>query len=78
MSSSDIRERVDRARAIQHRRGSYNAHMPFRVLRELCELGAAGQRTLEMAARRLGFSTRAHDRILEVGRDRGPGPKPQV
>ncbi len=68
MSSAEMRERVDRARAIQHQRGFYNAHMPSRVLRELCELDAAGERTLEMAVRRLGFSARAHDRILKVGR----------
>ncbi len=68
MSSAEMRERVDRARAIQHQRGFYNAHMPSRVLRELCELDPAGERTLEMAVRRLGLSARAHDRILKVGR----------
>ena len=37
-------------------------------LRKLCELDAAGERTLEMAVRRMGLSARAHDRILKVAR----------
>ena len=68
MSSAEMRERVAAARAIQNRRGFYNAHMPSRVLRKLCELDEAGERTLEMAMRRLGLSARAHDRILKVAR----------
>ncbi|MCX6586459.1 MAG: hypothetical protein NTX13_07760 [Acidobacteria bacterium] len=31
-------------------------------------LDEAGERTLEMAVRRMGFSVRAHDRILKVAR----------
>jgi magnesium chelatase family protein len=53
---------------LQHRRGFYNAHIPTRHLRELCTLDGAGERTLEMAVRKLGFSARAHDRILKVAR----------
>jgi magnesium chelatase family protein len=37
-------------------------------LRTLCALDDAGERTLEMAVRRMGFSARAHDRILKVAR----------
>ncbi|MBZ2181064.1 MAG: hypothetical protein K7J47_25565 [Acidobacteria bacterium] len=33
-----------------------------------CGLDEAGERTLEMAVRRRGFSARAHDRILKVAR----------
>ena len=36
--------------------------------RKLCALDDAGERTLEMAARRMGLSARAHDRILKVAR----------
>ncbi len=68
VSSADIRARVDHARAAQQARGYYNALIPVRVLRRLCRLDEAGERTLEMAVRRLGLSARAHDRILKVGR----------
>jgi hypothetical protein len=37
-------------------------------VRKLCTLDDAGERTLEMAVRRMGFSARAHDRILKVAR----------
>ena len=40
----------------------------MRTLRKLCELDEAGERTLEMAVRRMGLSARAHDRILKVAR----------
>ena len=41
---------------------------PSRLLRKLCALDEAGERTLEMAVRRMGLSARAHDRILKVAR----------
>jgi magnesium chelatase family protein len=68
VSSAEMRARVEQARALQQGRGYYNAHIPSRVLRKLCELDDAGERTLEMAVRRLGLSARAHDRILKVAR----------
>jgi magnesium chelatase family protein len=67
-SSAEMRERVLRAREIQRQRGYYNAHIPHRQLRELTVLDAAGERTLEMAVRRMSLSARAHDRILKVAR----------
>ena len=67
-SSAEIRARVERARGVQQARGHYNAHMPARLVRKLCALDDAGERTLEMAVRRMGFSARAHDRILKVAR----------
>ncbi len=67
-SSAEMRERVCAARELQQRRGFYNAHIPPNVLRKLCALDEAGERTLEMAARRLGLSARAHDRVLKVAR----------
>jgi len=66
--SAVIRERVLKARAIQRARGFYNCQIPSRLLRRLCELDEAGERTLETAVRRLGLSARGHDRILKVGR----------
>lgn len=68
VSSAEMSERVESARAIQRRRGFYNAHIPHRHLRKLCSLDEAGERTLEMAVRRIGLSARAHDRILKVAR----------
>lgn len=68
VTSSEMRERVELAREIQHRRGFYNALIPHRALRELCALDEAGERTLEMAVRRMSLSARAHDRILKVAR----------
>ncbi len=67
-SSAAIRARVERARAVQHARGHYNARMPSRLIRKQCALDEAGERTLEMAVRKMGLSARAHDRILKVAR----------
>ena len=67
-TSAEMRQRVEAARALQQQRGFYNAHIPPPVLRKLCALDDAGERTLEMAVRRLGLSARAHDRILKVAR----------
>jgi magnesium chelatase family protein len=67
-SSADIRVRVERTREIQRARGFYNAQMPPRLVRKLCSLDESGERTLEMAMRRLGLSARAHDRILKLAR----------
>jgi magnesium chelatase family protein len=67
-SSADIRARVERARAKQQARGYYNSRLPSGMLRKLCALDDAGERTLEMAVRKLSLSARAHDRILKVAR----------
>ena len=67
-TSAEIRARVERARALQQSRGFYNAHIPARQLRKLAVLDDAGERTLEMAVRRMGLSARAHDRVLKVAR----------
>jgi magnesium chelatase family protein len=67
-SSADIRGRVERARAVQQARGYDNSQMPARMIRKLCALDDSGERTLEMAVRRMGLSARAHDRILKVAR----------
>ncbi len=66
--SSEIRRRVEEARRIQQARGYDNARMPTRVIRKQCVLDASGERTLEMAVRRMGLSARAHDRMLKVAR----------
>jgi magnesium chelatase family protein len=60
--------RVEGAREIQRARGYLNSRMPARALRKLCALDETGERTLEMAMRRMSLSARAHDRILKVSR----------
>jgi len=67
-SSAEIRARVERARAVQQARGYYNSELPPKLLRKLCRLDESGERTLELAMRRLSLSARAHDRILKVAR----------
>ncbi len=66
--SAEMRERVEAARQTQAGRGAYNAHLPAQSLRKLCALDDAGERTLEMAVRKMGLSARAHDRVLKVAR----------
>lgn len=67
-SSDHFRQRVEAAREKQRERGCYNALIPSAQLRTHCGLDEAGERTLEMAVRRMGLSARAHDRILKVAR----------
>jgi magnesium chelatase family protein len=67
-TSAEMRARVEEARRLQQSRGFYNAQIPVGQLRKLCALDEAGERTLEMAVRRMGLSARAHDRILKVAR----------
>jgi magnesium chelatase family protein len=67
-SSAAMRERVDQARQIQQARGHINSRMPTRTIRKQCVLDDSGERTLEMAMRRMSLSARAHDRILKVAR----------
>jgi magnesium chelatase family protein len=67
-TSTDMLARVRQAREIQAARGHVNSRMPTRMIRKLCALDDAGERTLEMAMRRMSLSARAHDRILKVAR----------
>ena len=72
-SSSDIKERVDRAREIQRRRfrddGTMcNAHMSNRELRTFCALTTEGEELMHDAFDSMGLSARSHDRILRVAR----------
>src|SRR6185295_12774508 len=68
VSSQAMRERVLQARARQQARGFYNANLPPAQVRPLCQLDDAGERTLELAMRKMGLSARAHDRLLKVAR----------
>jgi magnesium chelatase family protein len=63
-----MRDRVLNARARQLARGFYNANLPPSQVRPLCALDEAGERTLELAMKKMGLSARAHDRLLKVAR----------
>ena len=72
--SATIRERVIKAREIQAARytgheGIYcNAQISSKMLKEICDIGAAGQALLKIAMDKLNLSARAYDRILKVSR----------
>jgi magnesium chelatase family protein len=68
VGSAEMRQRVEECRRVQRTRGFYNAHIPSSQIRKLCVLDDAGERTLEMAVRKMGLSARAHDRLLKVAR----------
>ncbi|HMG16640.1 MAG TPA: YifB family Mg chelatase-like AAA ATPase [Saprospiraceae bacterium] len=73
-TSSDIRERVIKAREIQMERfKNYtdiycNAQMPSQMVRDVCQISQAGQILLKTAMNKLQLSARAYDRILKVAR----------
>jgi len=72
-SSTEIRERVIRARKIQQQRFAgepvyCNAQMSPRLIRKHCQLDTASQQLLERAIMKYGLSARAYDRILKVSR----------
>src|SRR2546428_195713 len=72
--SEAMRERVDRARAVQHERfanrpGIYaNAHMAPRDIRAHCRVSDGADALLKTAITRLGLSARAYHRILKIAR----------
>ncbi|GAC1386492.1 MAG: YifB family Mg chelatase-like AAA ATPase [Ginsengibacter sp.] len=72
--SSNIRERVIKARTIQQERyagigGIYcNAQMSSKMLKEICVINSAGSNLLRVAMEKLNLSARAYDRILKVSR----------
>jgi magnesium chelatase family protein len=73
-SSEVIAERVLQARAIQEERFKelngiyYNAQMPGKMVKEVCQLDSPCQLLLSTAMKKLQLSARAYDRILKVAR----------
>ena len=72
-SSASVRQRVSRAREIQHQRLARtkihcNAQMGSRHLKSFCQIDEASRRLLETAINKLGLSARAYTRILKVAR----------
>ncbi len=74
LTSTDIRERVLRAREVQAERFKdlrdvySNAQMPSRMVHDVCKLDSTGLTLLKTAMERLQLSARAYDRILKVAR----------
>src|SRR2546430_581601 len=72
--SEAMRERVDRARAVQRDRfasrpGIYaNAHMAARDIRTFCRVSDGADALLRTAITRLALSARAYHRILKIAR----------
>lgn len=72
-SSAQIKERVNKARAIQKERSKgegilSNAKMSHKQVRKFCLLGKEESELLKMAMTELNFSARAYDKILKVSR----------
>lgn len=72
-SSKAIKDRVNRARAIQQERYKNlpiyaNAQINSGQLNEFCKIGEREHKLLENAFERLGLSARAYSRILKVAR----------
>lgn len=72
-SSSEIKKRVNRARAIQKKRYEglpihSNAELYPALMREFCALGKEENKVLKSAFEAMGLSARAYDRILKVSR----------
>jgi magnesium chelatase family protein len=71
--SEDIRKRVNRAREIQLKRYKgtkifFNSQLKPSLMAKFCKLGEEEKKLLKDAFDRMGFSARAHDRILKVSR----------
>ena len=73
-SSKSVRERVIKAREIQHKRfAEYksiysNSQMTSKMMQKFCKIDEAGTSLLKSAIERMGLSARAYDRILKVSR----------
>ena len=72
-TSSEIKERVNKARKIQLERykndGIYsNAELTPKLIQKYCKLDEQGRILLQKAFEKLGLSARAYGRILKVAR----------
>ena len=70
--SSQVKARVDRARAVQRERYgdglTCNANLGRQELERWCALDQAGQKIMRGAFERMGLTARSYDRILRVAR----------
>ena len=73
VSSAQVKERVDAARAIQSRRFEgtgipCNAQMTPPMVGRFCELDSRCDALMKAAFERMGLTARSHDRVLRVAR----------
>jgi len=66
--SKDIRERVEKAREIQQKRGFVNSDMKIPQIKEYCEIDSESQDLLKLAIQKLNLSPRAYHKVLKVAR----------
>ncbi len=71
--SQKIKERVNKARAIQHKRFegteiTCNARISSSLLRKVCVMSEEAEKVLKKAFEKLNLSARAYDRVLKVAR----------
>lgn len=71
--SSEIKKRVDKARSIQNERYKdtdipSNSRLTSQYLRKFCPMEDAAVSLLKNAFETMGYSARAHDRVLKVSR----------
>lgn len=72
-NSEKMREAVIAAREIQHRRfvnqpAMVNGKMSPKQIRQYCQLDTDAENMMKLAMEEMGFSARAHDKILRVAR----------
>jgi len=72
-TSATIRQRVNRAREIQHKRFEKleifnNSQMNSKMMRKFCALDDASHALMQNAIDKMGYSARVFDRILKVAR----------
>ena len=71
--SSEIRKRVEKARAIQEDRFKntnifFNSNMSHHQIKQFCSLNKESEELLQLAMEEMNFSVRAHDKILKIAR----------
>ena len=72
-SSASIKERIVKARRVQHERFDsekiiHNAYLTPLQIKEFCSADKEGKRMLKMAIEELGLSARAYDKVLKLSR----------
>ena len=66
--SKKIRERVEKSRKIQQKRGFINSDMNIPKIKEYCKIDKASEDLLRKAMQRLNLSPRSYHKVLKVSR----------